>query len=123
MDISYYCSLQKDDQSVNGGYKAIDRSYYFFPWDKSSSELFDKINNYWSYIKHLGGQDKDVSISMFDNGGRLLWTRNRDVDSSRSVDISVSNLRPGMYYLKVESKTVRKTTRSSIKEKWRCYVF
>ena len=59
----------------------------------------------------VGGQDKDVSISMFDNGGRLLWTRNRDVDSSRSVDISVSNLRPGMYYLKVESKTVRKTAK------------
>ena len=59
----------------------------------------------------VGGQDKNVSISMFDNGGRLLWTRNRDVDSSRSVDISVSNLRPGMYYLKVESKTVKKTAK------------
>ena len=59
----------------------------------------------------VGGQDKDVSISKFDNGGRLLWTRNRDVDRSRSVDISVSNLRPGMYYLKVESKTVRKTAK------------
>ena len=57
--VNNYFYLQKDDQSVNGGYKAIDRSYYFFPWDKSSSELFDKINNYWSYIKHLGGQDKD----------------------------------------------------------------
>ena len=41
--------------------------------------------------------------------GRLLWTRSRDIDNSRSVDISVSNLRPGMYYLNVESKTVRKT--------------
>ena len=40
----------------------------------------------------VGGQDKNVSISMFDNGGRLLWTRNRDVDSSRSVDISVLSL-------------------------------
>ena len=59
----------------------------------------------------IGGEDKDVSISMFDNAGRLLWTRSRDIDNSRSVDISVSNLRPGMYYLKVESKTVRKTAK------------
>ena len=52
-----------------------------------------------------------MSISMFDNAGRLLWKRSRDIDNSISVDISVSNLRPGMYYLKVESKTVRKTAK------------
>ena len=66
---------------------------------------------YLIIVTWSGGEDKDVSISMFDNAGRLLWTRSRDIDNSRSVDISVSNLRPGMYYLKVESKTVRKTAK------------
>ena len=31
----------------------------------------------------------DVSISMFDNAGRLLWTRSRDIDNPRSVYISI----------------------------------
>jgi hypothetical protein len=37
---------------------------------------------------------------MFDNAGRLIWTRNNEVNNSRSIDIQVSNLRPGLYYIK-----------------------
>ena len=46
---------------------------------------------------------------MFDNAGRLIWVINNDVGNLRSIDINVSNLKPGLYYLKVDSKTVRET--------------
>ena len=50
---------QKNDQSKNGGYKAVDNSYYFFPWDKKSSKIFSKIIPIWSRIKILSGSSKD----------------------------------------------------------------
>ena len=59
----------------------------------------------------IGGDDKNVNLSMFDNAGRLLWKNENNVPSSRSIDIQVSNLRPGLYYVKVESKTVKKTAK------------
>ncbi len=60
---------------------------------------------------YIGGDDNDISLSMFDNAGRLLWVQDRKVNNSRSMDIVVSNLKAGTYYLKVESKTVRKTAK------------
>ncbi len=59
----------------------------------------------------IGGDDRNVNVSMFDNAGRLLWTNQNNVPSSRSIDIQVSNLRPGLYYVKVESETVKKTAK------------
>ena len=59
----------------------------------------------------VGGNDEDVTISMFDNAGRLLWVKDNDMNSSRNIDIQVSNLRPGLYYLKVDSETVKKTAK------------
>ena len=59
----------------------------------------------------IGGDDRNVNLSMFDNAGRLLWTNQNNVPSSRSIDIQVSNLRPGLYYVKVESETVKKTAK------------
>ncbi|MBL6591636.1 MAG: T9SS type A sorting domain-containing protein, partial [Flavobacteriaceae bacterium] len=41
----------------------------------------------------------------------LLWVKNKKVNSSRSLDVIVSNLKSGTYYLKVESKTIRKTAK------------
>ena len=60
---------------------------------------------------YVGGEDNDISLSMFDNAGRLLWVQDRKVNNSRSMDIVVNNLKAGTYYLKVESKTVRKTAK------------
>ena len=59
----------------------------------------------------VGGNDKDVVISMFDSAGRLLWVKDNDMNSSRNIDIQVSNLRPGLYYIKVDSETVKKTAK------------
>ena len=51
-----YFYIQSKDQSLNGGYKALDRSYYFFPWDDSSKDLFSEAFNYWRYLKVLAGE-------------------------------------------------------------------
>ena len=36
-----------------------DNSYYFFPWDKKSSNIYKKINPIWDKIKILSGNDKN----------------------------------------------------------------
>jgi hypothetical protein len=48
---------------------------------------------------------------MFDNAGRLIWVKENNITNSRSIDLQVSNLRPGLYYIKVDSKTVRQTAK------------
>ena len=59
----------------------------------------------------IGGNDKEINISMFDNAGRLLWKKENQVPNSRSIDLQVSSLKTGIYYIKVESKTVKKTAK------------
>ena len=48
---------------------------------------------------------------MFDSAVRLLWVKNNDMNSSRNIDIQVSNLKQGLYYIKVDSETVKKTAK------------
>ena len=59
----------------------------------------------------VGGNDKNVKLSMFDNSGRLIWTRNKEINTGRDINIETTNLKAGMYYIKVESETVRKTAK------------
>ena len=59
----------------------------------------------------VGGNDENVNLSMFDNSGRLLWTKTKELHSGRNVNIETTNLKAGMYYIKVESETVRKTAK------------
>jgi|TARA_B110000285_G_scaffold88883_1_gene101974 hypothetical protein len=54
-----YFFLQTDDLSKKGGYKALDRSYYFFPWNLSQKNLFNSVYKYWRYLKVLGGLNFD----------------------------------------------------------------
>ena len=58
-----------------------------------------------------GGNDTNVNLSIFDNSGRLLWTRTKELNSGRDINIETTNLKAGMYYIKVESETVRKTAK------------
>ena len=59
----------------------------------------------------VGGNVKNVNLSMFDNSGRLIWTRTKELNSGRDINIETTNLKAGMYYIKVESETVRKTAK------------
>jgi len=54
-DSKNYFYIQSNDMSLEGGYKALDKSYYFFPWDSSSKKIFEKIYEYWRFIKILAG--------------------------------------------------------------------
>jgi len=40
----------------------------------------------------VGGDDKDVNITLFDITGRVSWTKNDKVPYSRSVDVSFSSI-------------------------------
>jgi hypothetical protein len=55
-----YFYVQSKDLSANGGYKALDRSYYFYPWDDSSKKIFSEVYKYWRYIKVLAGLKYDT---------------------------------------------------------------
>ncbi len=59
----------------------------------------------------IGGNDRNVSIGLYDNAGRLIWTKTNELINLRSINLQVSNLKPGVYYVKVDSKTVRKTAK------------
>ncbi len=50
-----YFFKQFKDMSLEGGYKALDRSYYFFPWNSDSEIIFNYIYEFWRYIKILSG--------------------------------------------------------------------
>ena len=51
--------IQNDDLSSKGGYKAFDRSYYFFPWNKDSKKIFEIINKKTKIMKILSGRPSD----------------------------------------------------------------
>ena len=57
----------------------------------------------------VGGNDQDVNITLFDITGRVIWTKNDKVPYSRSVNVSFSSIKSGLYILKVNSETINKT--------------
>ena len=57
----------------------------------------------------VGGNDKDVNLTLFDITGRVIWTKNDQVPYSRSVDVSFSSIKSGLYILKVNSQTINKS--------------
>ena len=57
----------------------------------------------------VGGFDENVNITLFDITGRVIWTRNDKVPYSRSLNVPFSNVRSGMYILKVDSETIKKS--------------
>ena len=57
----------------------------------------------------VGGNDQNVNMTLFDITGKVIWTRNEQVPYSRSVNVPFSNVRSGLYILKVDSKTIKKS--------------
>ena len=57
----------------------------------------------------VGGFDDNVNITLFDITGRVIWTRNDKVPYSRSLDVPFTNVKSGLYILKVDSKTIKKS--------------
>ena len=57
----------------------------------------------------IGGFDEKVNITLFDITGRVIWTKNDKVPYSRSLNIPFSNVKSGLYILKVNSETIKKS--------------
>jgi len=57
----------------------------------------------------VGGNDKDINLTLFDITGRVIWTKNDKVPYSRSINVSFSSIKSGLYILKVNSETINKT--------------
>ena len=57
----------------------------------------------------VGGFDDNVNLTLFDITGRVIWTRNDKVPYSRSVNVPFNNVKSGLYILKVDSKTIKKS--------------
>ena len=57
----------------------------------------------------VGGFDENVNITLFDITGRIIWTRNDKVPYSRSLNVPFSNVKSGLYILKVDSETIKKS--------------
>ena len=57
----------------------------------------------------VGGNDQNVNMTLFDITGKVIWTRNEQVPYSRSLNVPFSNVRSGLYILKVDSKTIKKS--------------
>ena len=57
----------------------------------------------------VGGFDENVNITLFDITGRVIWTRNDQVPYSRSLNVPFNNVKSGLYILKVDSETIKKS--------------
>ena len=57
----------------------------------------------------VGGSDENINMTLFDITGRIIWTRNDKVPYSRSLNVPFSNVKAGMYILKVDSETIKKS--------------
>ena len=59
---------------------------------------------------HIGGEDKNVVVSVFSEKGDLIYRKEQQVqDMSRLTEIDLSLQITGTYIVVMESKTVRKT--------------
>jgi len=57
----------------------------------------------------VGGNDQNVNMTLFDITGRVIWTRNDNVPYSRSLNVPLSKVKSGLYILKVDSETIKKS--------------
>ena len=57
----------------------------------------------------VGGNDENINMTLFDITGRVIWTRNDNVPYSRSLNVPLSKVKSGLYILKVDSETIKKS--------------
>ena len=57
----------------------------------------------------VGGNDENINMTLFDITGRVIWTRNDKVPYSRSLNVPLSRVKSGLYILKVDSETIKKS--------------
>jgi len=58
---------------------------------------------------YVNGKDSSVDINLFDLQGRQYMIINKNVTSSRVINLDISHLSNGMYYLQLNGNTVQKS--------------
>ncbi|WP_370479154.1 pectinesterase family protein [Tamlana flava] len=58
---------------------------------------------------YVNGKDSRVEVSVFDIQGRQYMVSSKDLSSTRTLDLDLSNLGDGLYYLQLNGDTVRKS--------------
>ena len=58
---------------------------------------------------YINGKDDSVQISLMDIQGRLYSNSEKDVSSSRVINLDISNFKHGVYFLSVKASTVSKS--------------
>jgi pectin methylesterase-like acyl-CoA thioesterase len=60
---------------------------------------------------YINGEDSEVNYSVFDLKGRQLLSSTNQLSSNRIVDLDLSNLTNGIYYVELIGKTVKKSVK------------
>jgi len=60
---------------------------------------------------YVNGVDSKVDMSLFDVLGNLHLTSTRDVSSNRTIDLDITNLSDGIYFLLLNSESVRESVK------------
>jgi hypothetical protein len=58
---------------------------------------------------YVNGTDKEIEMSLFDVLGNLQLSSNKDMSSNRTIDFDITNLSNGIYFLLLNSDTVRES--------------
>ena len=57
----------------------------------------------------INGKDKTVELSLFDVVGKQYMSSNKDVSTNRTLDLDITKLSNGVYFLLLNSETVRES--------------
>ena len=96
-----YIATDKDCQGVFEETLFISESVRLYPNPiSSSSELW------------IGGNDETIQISIFDLNGRLMSSEKRETPSNRRMGLSLVNHPKGIYFIKVQGKTLHQTVKA-----------
>ena len=55
---------------------------------------------------NVGGEDKELSVEIFDNVGKLVFSKNGTLDQGRNIIIDMRQLKSGVYYVKLKGNFV-----------------
>jgi hypothetical protein len=59
----------------------------------------------------VNGNDKNVELSLFDVVGKQYMSSSKDVSTNRTIDLDITNLSNGVYFLLLNSETVRESVK------------
>ena len=76
-------------------------------------EVSDEINYYPNptdglVVFSIGGEDQGVYASVFDIRGKKMYLKYHSLSSSRQIELDLSNLSRGIYFVQIDGETANK---------------